>query len=67
MLRQMLNIYAFCFLICDVILILFTCLLIGLTVEGLTDFGPTPIEPIEANLFIHANALNTILSDDYIK
>lgn len=41
-------------------------LLIGQTAEGLTDFGPTPHRPEDPLVLVHANALNTILRQDYL-
>ncbi len=41
-------------------------LLIGQTAEGLTDFGPTPHRPEDPLVLVHANALNTILQQDYL-
>ena len=41
-------------------------LLVGQTAEGLTDFGPTPLKPLEPLVLVHANALNNILQEDYL-
>lgn len=42
-------------------------LIVGQTASGLTDMGPTPHEPTTPLVLVHANALNNILTGDYIK
>ncbi len=42
-------------------------LLVGQTADGLTDFGPTPIDAATPLVLVHANVLNNVLQEDYAK
>ncbi|WP_395736550.1 CHASE2 domain-containing protein [Prosthecobacter sp.] len=42
-------------------------LFIGQMAEGLSDFGPTPLQPLVGLVMVHANAMSNILSGDYIQ
>ncbi len=41
-------------------------LIVGQTAEGLTDFGPTPLNPITPLPLVHMNALNNMLKNDFL-
>jgi adenylate cyclase len=41
-------------------------LLVGQTEKGLTDMGPSPLEPLSPLVLVHMTALNNVLSDDYL-
>ena len=42
-------------------------LVIGQTAAGLTDFGPSPLDPKSPLVHIHLNVLNNVLSHDYLR
>ncbi|MEO6245001.1 MAG: adenylate/guanylate cyclase domain-containing protein [Opitutaceae bacterium] len=42
-------------------------LLIGLVAPGLSDNGPTPLSPETPLVFVHANVVGNILSEDYAR
>ncbi len=41
-------------------------LLVGLTVTGSTDENPTPLSPLTPLVTVHLNAINSIITDDFI-
>jgi adenylate cyclase len=42
-------------------------LVIGQTAEGLTDFGPTPLDPFRPLVHLHVQVLDNILQQDFLK
>ncbi len=42
-------------------------LVVGQTAAGLTDFGPSPLDPKSPLVHIHLNVLNNILRHDYLR
>jgi adenylate cyclase len=41
-------------------------LMVGLTATGITDIGPSPLDPLSPLVLVHLNALNNILRADYL-
>ena len=41
--------------------------LIGQTSEGLTDIGPTPLSPLTPLVLVHANVIENVLQQDYLR
>ncbi len=41
--------------------------LVGQTVTGKADSGPTPLGPYSPLVFVHANLINNVLADDYAR
>jgi adenylate cyclase len=41
--------------------------LIGQVAEGLSDFGPTPLDPLTPLTMVHANVLENVLREDYVR
>jgi len=42
-------------------------LIIGQTQEGLSDMGPSPLQPVSPLVLVHLNAVNNILTNDYLR
>jgi adenylate cyclase len=42
-------------------------LLVGQVADGLADFGPTPLGALTPLVFVHVNAVENILRDDYVR
>ncbi len=42
-------------------------LLIGQVADGLADFGPTPFSPLTPLVLVHANVIENVLREDYVR
>jgi adenylate cyclase len=42
-------------------------LLVGQMAEGLTDFGPTPLSSLTPLVLVHANVIENVLREDYVR
>ncbi len=42
-------------------------LLVGQTADGLSDFGPTPFSPLTPLVLVHANILQNVLQEDFVR
>jgi adenylate cyclase len=42
-------------------------LLIGQVADGLADFGPTPFSPLTPLMLVHANVIENVIREDYVR